>query len=481
MFTQINHQIPPHMVSQIPPFQQPQPSQNSLMYAKQMFAPQAPPHIQIHNQFIEAEQQIQQEIQQLQQLQLQIKLRQQQFISQLNTPSIPMQPYHQGAAINGIIPPYGHQNLNIQNGYNQRKGLPVIENNELSRVPLHLNQDIPTNLKNYNLQQQPLSMYMGDHASQMPLNRKRAYDINYQYSKIEDQSDSPSHENFVHKKLCTEDLKSTTTLLEQSMLHQKLSGYPNMNLMYGQQSFAQKCIPSNISDCSSTQSIRNNQPSINNFGMEQNYSNSVYQQNHMKNNILMVKKEAKNELITIQEDHLQDQNSSDNQNSDKRCKKEIQNDSNYTKNLLKGFRRHMNKKYKDNKDTIEKFQQYFYNNTLSNEFILTLLENSPYQSEFEDFLQTDPQWWIKEAKIKEPTRQLKFFETVKNKNYADIRTKRKGKQTNTVNAPTSSSPSEEQNQQTENIVQNEQQNTNTQTVVAQAEAEAEADNTTTAQ
>lgn len=64
---------------------------------------------------------------------------------------------------------------------------------------------------------------------------------------------------------------------------------------------------------------------------------------------------------------------------------------------------------------------------MSNEFILILLESSPYQGEFEEFLQADPSWWIKEAKIKEPTRQLKFFETVKSKNYTDIRTKRKGK------------------------------------------------------
>ncbi|KAL4446035.1 hypothetical protein ABPG74_011027 [Tetrahymena malaccensis] len=441
------------------------------MYPKQIFPPQAPSHIQIHNQFFEAEQQIQQEIQQLQQLQLQLKLRQQHIYQSLNTPSIPVQPYHQGAA-NGIISPFSHQNLNAQGVYNQRKGLPILESKELNRVPLHLSNDISMQLNNYNLQPQPLNMYMGDHASQMPINRKRAYDINYQYSKIEDQSDSPSHESFVHKKMCTEDLKSTKTLLEQSMLHQKLNGYQNMNLMYGQQPLAQKFIPSNISDCSSTQSIRNNQPSsIKNFGMEQNFSNIGHQQNN-KNNLLLVKREAQNELNAIQEDHLQDQNTSENQNSDKRCKKEIQNDSNYTKNLLKGFRRHMNKKYKDNKDTIEKFQQYFYNNTLSNEFILTLLENSPYQSEFEDFLQADPSWWIKEAKIKEPTRQLKFFETVKTKNYADIRTKRKGKQSNTVNAPTNSAPYDEQNQQTENIVQSEIQNTNTQTVIA-----AETDNT----
>ncbi|KAL4492382.1 hypothetical protein ABPG72_005517 [Tetrahymena utriculariae] len=466
MFTQISHQIPPHMVSQIPPFQGPQPSQNSLMYPKQMFPPQAPSLIQIHNQFIEAEQQIQQ----LQQLQLQLKLREQQIISSLNTPPIPVQPYHQGA-VNGIISPFGHQNLNAQSGYNQRKVLPVMENNEFNRMPLHLNQDIPMKLKNYNMQPQPLNMYMGDHVNQIPLNRKRAYDINYQFSKIEDQSDSPSHESFVHKKMCTEDLKSNTTLLEQSMLHQKLSGYPNMNLIYGQQPFAQKCIPSNASDCSSTQSIRNSQPSINNFGIEQNYGSSCHQQTHNKYNHLMVKREAKNELNAAQEDHLQDQNSSDNQNSDKRCKKEIQNDSNYTKNLLKGFRRHMNKKYKDNKDTIEKFQQYFYNNTLSNEFILALLENSPYQSEFEDFLQADPSWWIKEAKIKEPTRQLKFFETVKNKNYADIRTKRKGKQSTTVNAPINSAPSDEQSQQTENIIQNEILSTNTQTPVAEVETD----------
>lgn len=88
----------------------------------------------------------------------------------------------------------------------------------------------------------------------------------------------------------------------------------------------------------------------------------------------------------------------------------------------------MNLKLKDKREANDKFSNYFYDNTLSNEFILNLLDNSPFKADFEGFLSSDPTWWINEAKIKDSKRQLQFFEIVRNKNYSEIRSKRKGKQ-----------------------------------------------------
>lgn len=85
-----------------------------------------------------------------------------------------------------------------------------------------------------------------------------------------------------------------------------------------------------------------------------------------------------------------------------RCTKDIQNDSNYTKNLLKGFRRFMNQKLRKNQEALEKFQNFFYNNALSNELILMLLNNnSQFSQEFDLFLSLEPTQWIADAKIKD--------------------------------------------------------------------------------
>ncbi|KAL4492384.1 hypothetical protein ABPG72_005519 [Tetrahymena utriculariae] len=106
-------------------------------------------------------------------------------------------------------------------------------------------------------------------------------------------------------------------------------------------------------------------------------------------------------------------------------KKEYQNDSNYTKNLLKGFRRVIIKNYGSNLEFITDFKNYFDSFSLNNEFILKLFSDSPYSVYFCEFLQTDPSWWMKEARIKDTDNQLEFFEICKRRQFSLIRTKRK--------------------------------------------------------
>ncbi|EAR85386.1 hypothetical protein TTHERM_00471650 (macronuclear) [Tetrahymena thermophila SB210] len=106
-------------------------------------------------------------------------------------------------------------------------------------------------------------------------------------------------------------------------------------------------------------------------------------------------------------------------------KKEYQNDSNYTKNLLKGFRRVIIKNYGSNLEFISDFKKYFDSFSLNNEFILKLFSDSPYSVYFSEFLQTDPSWWMKEARIKDTDNQLEFFEICKRRQFSLIRTKRK--------------------------------------------------------
>ncbi|KAL4446033.1 hypothetical protein ABPG74_011025 [Tetrahymena malaccensis] len=106
-------------------------------------------------------------------------------------------------------------------------------------------------------------------------------------------------------------------------------------------------------------------------------------------------------------------------------KKEYQNDSNYTKNLLKGFRRVVIKNYGSNLEFITDFKNYFDSFSLNNEFILKLFSDSPYSVYFCEFLQTDPSWWMKEARIKDTDNQLEFFEICKRRQFSLIRTKRK--------------------------------------------------------
>ncbi len=42
------------------------------------------------------------------------------------------------------------------------------------------------------------------------------------------------------------------------------------------------------------------------------------------------------------------------------------------------------------------------------------------------FLNEDPKWWIKDARIKEPEKQLYFFNLCKERKFDNIKTKRKG-------------------------------------------------------
>ncbi|KAL4492383.1 hypothetical protein ABPG72_005518 [Tetrahymena utriculariae] len=108
----------------------------------------------------------------------------------------------------------------------------------------------------------------------------------------------------------------------------------------------------------------------------------------------------------------------------KKSKQEYYNDSNYTKNLLKGFRRYM-KRFATDQFTFQQFQIYFTNNQLNNEFILKLFSDNEYSSYFNKFLSQPPHWWIQEAKIKDVEKQINFFNLCKQKKISNIKTKRK--------------------------------------------------------
>lgn len=77
---------------------------------------------------------------------------------------------------------------------------------------------------------------------------------------------------------------------------------------------------------------------------------------------------------------------------------------------------------------LARFNEYFIQNTLSNEFILILLHSSNYFEDFQAFLSSDPLVWIKEAKIKDVDRQIKFFRSVVLRDFSEIRTKRRAKE-----------------------------------------------------
>ncbi|EAR85387.2 hypothetical protein TTHERM_00471660 (macronuclear) [Tetrahymena thermophila SB210] len=108
----------------------------------------------------------------------------------------------------------------------------------------------------------------------------------------------------------------------------------------------------------------------------------------------------------------------------KKSKQDYYNDSNYTKNLLKGFRRYM-KRFTADQLIFQQFQIYFTNNQLNNEFILKLFSDNEYSSYFNKFLSQPPHWWIQEAKIKDVEKQINFFNLCKQKKINHIKTKRK--------------------------------------------------------
>ncbi|KAL4446034.1 hypothetical protein ABPG74_011026 [Tetrahymena malaccensis] len=108
----------------------------------------------------------------------------------------------------------------------------------------------------------------------------------------------------------------------------------------------------------------------------------------------------------------------------KKSKQDYYNDSNYTKNLLKGFRRYM-KRFVTDQYAFQQFQIYFTNNQLNNEFILKLFSDNQYSSYFNKFLSQPPHWWIQEAKIKDVEKQINFFNLCKQKKISNIKTKRK--------------------------------------------------------
>ncbi|EAR85392.1 hypothetical protein TTHERM_00471710 (macronuclear) [Tetrahymena thermophila SB210] len=106
-------------------------------------------------------------------------------------------------------------------------------------------------------------------------------------------------------------------------------------------------------------------------------------------------------------------------------KKDMQNESNYTKNILKGFRRFFIKNFYNNKKLMNNFEKYYSINSLNNEFILKLLTVSPYANYFKDFLQEDPEWWMDEAKITNKERQRQIFSLYQKQDISLIKTKRK--------------------------------------------------------
>ncbi|KAL4446036.1 hypothetical protein ABPG74_011028 [Tetrahymena malaccensis] len=106
-------------------------------------------------------------------------------------------------------------------------------------------------------------------------------------------------------------------------------------------------------------------------------------------------------------------------------KKDMQNESNYTKNILKGFRRYFIKNFYNNKKLMNNFEKYYSINSLNNEFILKLLTVSPYANYFKDFLEEDPEWWMEEAKITNKERQRQIFSLYQKQDISLIKTKRK--------------------------------------------------------